>query len=141
MSTSSTGPTDVTPPTPISQGPCLLTVNGGSSSLKFAVYEIDSAARGSPRRTASGMVDRIGLADARMTARRVPDQKATAWNVEAPDLAAAADLLIDWIDQSCGGEKIAGAGFRIVHGGPRVSSPGASDSRLARRAAPDRPAR
>ena len=76
-----------------------------------------------------------------MTARRVPDQKATAWNVEAPDLAAAADLLIDWIDQSCGGEKIAGAGFRIVHGGPRYFRPERVTPRLARRASPDRPAR
>ena len=123
MSTSTAAPRDGPPSEQPAQGPCLLTVNGGSSSLKFAVYEIDSASPGSPRRTAGGMIERIGLADPAMTARRAPDHKATAWTVDAPDLAAAADLLINWMDQNCGREKIAGAGFRIVHGGPRYFRP------------------
>ena len=69
------------------------------------------------------MVDRIGLADARMTARAALDQEAGTWNVSAPDLPAAADLLIDWVLQSFGVERLAGTGFRVVHGGPKYHRP------------------
>ena len=37
--------------------PCVLTINGGSSSIRFAVYE----AGDTPRRRLDGKIDRIGL--------------------------------------------------------------------------------
>ena len=37
--------------------PCILTINGGSSSIRFAVYEAGKA----PRRRFDGKIDRIGL--------------------------------------------------------------------------------
>ena len=37
--------------------PCVLAINGGSSSIKFAVYEAGET----PRRRLEGRIDRIGL--------------------------------------------------------------------------------
>ena len=37
--------------------PCVLTINGGSSSIRFAVYEAGET----PRRRLDGKIDRIGL--------------------------------------------------------------------------------
>jgi acetate kinase len=43
-----------------SAGPRILTINGGSSSIKFALFE----AGGPLRRILEGVVERIGLPDA-----------------------------------------------------------------------------
>jgi acetate kinase len=104
-------------------GSRLLTVNGGSSTLKFALYDLDSAVAGSPRRILGGMIDRIGLPDTRMSVKQAGRAEADAWNVSAPGLDQAADRLIDWLVQSVGTDVIAGAGFRVVHGGPRYHRP------------------
>jgi acetate kinase len=37
--------------------PCVLTINGGSSSIRFGVYEAGET----PRRLLAGKIDRIGL--------------------------------------------------------------------------------
>jgi acetate kinase len=44
---------------------CLLTVDGGSSSLKFALFPLDGIDR--PRPLRSGRIERIGLARTRAT--------------------------------------------------------------------------
>ncbi len=103
--------------------PCLLTVNGGSSSLKFALYEFQATEAGSPTRILGGNLERIGLPDARMSVKRAGGVEADTWVVCAPNLEAAADLLIEWLGRVIGPEMIAGAGFRIVHGGPRYHRP------------------
>jgi acetate kinase len=103
--------------------PCLLTVNGGSSSLKFALYDFESSAAGLPRRILGGMIDRVGLPDARMSVQRAGGGKSEPWNVSATGLDDAADLLIGWLEQAVGCEMIAGVGFRVVHGGPRYHLP------------------
>ncbi len=123
MSTSTGELEEATPPAAESARPCLITVNGGSSSLKFALYDLESARAGSPRRLLGGMIERIGLPDARMSVRRADGQEPSAWSVAAPDLAVAADLLIDWLDRAVGRERLAGVGFRVVHGGPSHHRP------------------
>src|SRR5437762_1897228 len=50
---------------------CLLTVNGGSSSLKFAIFPRDD--RDPPRPILSGRIERIGLPDTRAILVRPPD--------------------------------------------------------------------
>jgi acetate kinase len=42
---------------PRTGSPCVLTINGGSSSIRFAVYE----AGASLRRRLAGKIDRVGL--------------------------------------------------------------------------------
>jgi acetate kinase len=101
----------------------LLAVNGGSSSLKFALYDLESARAGSPRRMGGGRIECIGRPDARMSAQLGDEQQAHIRNVNAPDLGGAADVLIDWLEGSLGCETIAVVGFRIVHGGQSYREP------------------
>ena len=98
----------------------LLAVNGGSSSIKFALFE----AGGPLRRLLEGEIERIGLPDAVL---RVKDINHQAGNftrrVTAPDHAIAAGILMDWIEERCGREALTAAGHRVVHGGPKYSEP------------------
>jgi acetate kinase len=99
----------------------LLTINGGSSSLKFALFSPTTGA--STRPFLKGRVERIGLADARAVVAESSGGKPCAVDVDAPDLGAAAGWLIDWLDRHVGWAAIAGIAHRIVHGGPRYVGP------------------
>jgi acetate kinase len=97
----------------------ILTINGGSSSLKFALYErIDPSAR-----LLSGRVDRIGLADARWVLAGSDSHRQEDRPVDAPDQKAAVRLLIDWLEHAVGFGEIAAVGHRVVHGGNRYYQP------------------
>ncbi len=99
---------------------CLLTVNGGSSSLKFALFPSTGEAN-SPA-ILRGRVERIGLHGTRAIV--LPDDgDRIEQNVEAPELAAAADWLIGWLKANVGESAIAGVAHRVVHGGPHYSEP------------------
>ncbi len=97
--------------------PALVAVNGGSSSLKFALYDLESTCAGSPTRIGRGTIERIGRTDAQLSAQLAGEQEARIPNVIAPDLGAAAGLVIDWLEGNLGRQRIAGIGFRVVHGG------------------------
>ena len=102
---------------------CLLTINGGSSSLKFALYESNLVGGPALDRLASGRIERIGLPDACAIVSEQTGGEPTRSNVNAPDLAAAADLIADWLEKYVGWPAIAAIGHRIVHGGPRYAAP------------------
>jgi len=95
----------------------ILTLNAGSSSIKFAIYRQDSALRPVLR----GMVDRIGYADAAIDVH-APGAAAGDRHVRARhpipgasfDTAAAA--LLAWLEAQPEFASIAGAGHRVVHG-------------------------
>src|SRR5271156_4043035 len=81
----------------------ILTINGGSSSLKFAIFErADPSAR-----LLSGRVDRIGLEDARWVLAASVGGRAEERPVHAPDQKAAVRLLIDWLEHAVGFAEIA----------------------------------
>ena len=87
----------------------VLTLNGGSSSIKFALFESGSP----PRRTLAGAVERIGLPDASLQAtghERRP--------FPASDYDSAVAELFDWLDANGDLRRVAAVGHRIVHGGP-----------------------
>jgi acetate kinase len=97
----------------------ILTINGGSSSLKFALF-----ARTDPSsRLLSGKVDRIGLADARWVMNYAGGGGAEDRQVDAPDQKTAARLLIDRLESAVGFEEIVAVGHRVVHGGSRYHQP------------------
>jgi acetate kinase len=96
----------------------VLTINGGSSSLKFALYESADP----PVRRLSGRIERIGSAEARMVVSADGGgQEARA--VDAPDQGAAANLVLEWLDRSIASSVLAAVGHRIVHGGDRHVEP------------------
>jgi acetate kinase len=93
----------------------ILTINGGSSSLKFAVFTTGE----SPHRLFSGRIDRIGQGGSRLVVIDADGTRVEDCNVEAPDHAAAARPVIERIEQTSGTSAVAAIGHRIVHGGSR----------------------
>ncbi len=99
--------------------PLILTVNGGSSSIKFALFENDAA----PRRILAGAIDRIGLADATLKVTGTDQTDTFAGSVAVPDYAAAVGALMDWIQGNGRGGALGAIGHRVVHGGPNYGKP------------------
>lgn len=100
--------------------PQILTLNGGSSSIKFALYEAGE----SPRRVLSGGIDGIGTAPGGRFYLKSPDP---AENFSIPSGAstytAATDLLLQWLMKYLESHSLSAAGHRIVHGGPNFGTP------------------
>jgi acetate kinase len=99
--------------------PSILTINGGSSSLKFAVF----AAAGPMERVLSGRVERVGLGESRLILSDGGGRRCEDRAVEAPDQAAAAGLVIERLASDPGLAAIVAVGHRIVHGGDRFVEP------------------
>jgi acetate kinase len=98
---------------------CILTINGGSSSLKFALFEPDDP----PVRLLSGRIERIGMPGSRLVMAETKLGLEEDSEVEAPDLVAAVGLLIDRLGRTVGLTNIALVGHRVVHGGNRFYRP------------------
>ena len=97
----------------------ILTINGGSSSIKFALFEA-----GAPlRRILEGGIDRIGLSDATFRVKGLKQDDNFSRSVAAPDHTAAVGMLMDWIEQCSGRDALTAVGHRVVHGGPMYSQP------------------
>jgi len=92
--------------------PHILTINGGSSSIKFALYEVEEPLK----RGFHGKIDRIGLSGTNLTfkdpARNQPDSRKLA----AADHKSAANFLIDWLEEQNSFESVRAVGHRVVHG-------------------------
>jgi len=95
----------------------VLTINGGSSSIKFALFEQVEP----PKRSLTGEVERIGLADSVISAKGV--QPPLTWEepFEATNLEQAGARLIDWLAKHADLEAVDGVGHRVVHGGPHYT--------------------
>ena len=92
----------------------VLSINGGSSSFKFAVFELAQPLR----RRLGGSIERIGRPDASFRGDTEPSRM-----LAAPDHAAAVNGLATWLEQRIGPGRLAAVGHRIVHGGPRRFQP------------------
>ena len=68
-------------------------------------------------------IERIGLADARATVTGLDGLEPETWPVSAPDLGAAAEVFIEWLEKRVGCKALAGVGHRVVHGGPSYYRP------------------
>jgi acetate kinase len=97
---------------------CILTINGGSSSLKFAAYALD--APDTPLLT--GRIERIGSPSALFTTTAAGDAEETR-SIAAADHLAALTALTGWLDEQGALHAVAAAAHRIVHGGPTYSEP------------------
>ena len=97
----------------------ILTINGGSSSIKFALFDADS----SLRRVLTGSIERIGLTEATFEVKGL--DKADNFNrpVTAANHTEAVDLLMDWIEDRIRRGKLTAVGHRVVHGGPKYTEP------------------
>ena len=99
--------------------PRILTINGGSSSIKFALFE----AGDSFRRILEGGIDRIGLPEATLRVKGVDQADNFSRSVTAPDHTVAVGALMDWIEKRSGSDALTAVGHRVVQGGPKYYKP------------------
>ncbi len=99
--------------------PRILTINGGSSSIKFALFEAGDALR----RILKGELERIGLSQAVLRVEGSNHADNFSRPVTAPDHTAAVGALMGWIEEHSGHDGLAAVGHRVVHGGPDYSEP------------------
>jgi acetate kinase len=97
----------------------ILTINGGSSSIRFALFE----AGGPLRRILDGQIERIGLPKAMLRVKGLSKADNFSRSIKAPDHKAAVRALMDWIEEHIGRAALSAVGHRVVHGGPKYSDP------------------
>ena len=90
----------------------VLTINGGSSSIRFALFRIEEPLK----RGLYGKVDRIGLSGTNMTSHDPTGNRQDNRSLAAPDHKSAANLLIDWLDAQDSFASVRAVGHRVVHG-------------------------
>ena len=93
----------------------ILTINGGSSSIKFALFETKT----NPQSLLMGSIDRIGSVAGTFSVEGKNISFSQA--VTIPHSQAAATLLSSWLRE----QQILpiAIGYRVVHGGPRHDEP------------------
>ena len=89
----------------------MLVINGGSSSIKFALYSLDE----NPKRIFSGQIKRIGLSGPEFTVIN-NSQKKNEIIIAAKNFNEAAEILIEWLKKQKEFELTKCIGHRIVHG-------------------------
>ena len=103
----------------------ILCLNGGSSSLKFAVYRFSGAAE---EKIFSGAVEAIGE-DSGKAWLRSGDKALQEESGKYPDHTTAIETMFAALRKQ-GVERLEAAGHRIVHGGPKFISPQLIDEKL-----------
>ncbi|WP_316232610.1 acetate/propionate family kinase [Bradyrhizobium sp. SZCCHNPS2010] len=97
----------------------ILTLNSGSSSIKFALFETDAEIA----QRLEGQIDGLGTAvpylKAKQGAETVADQQVDA--AKAADHEAALDLILSLLGKVIGKTAIEAVGHRVVHGGIEFS--------------------
>jgi acetate kinase len=96
-----------------------LTINGGSSSIKFALFEEGD----SLQRILEGSFDRIGEEETTFRVKGIRPSDNYTRIVPIPDHKAAVTILMDWVKEAIGPEALTAVGHRVVHGGPKYSQP------------------
>jgi acetate kinase len=102
-----------------SVNPRILTVNGGSSSIKFALFEV----RDSVRRILDGAIERIGQPESTFVVKGLSQADSFSRLVTAPNHTEAVGLLMDWIEERIQSGELIAVGHRVVHGGPQYFEP------------------
>jgi acetate kinase len=95
----------------------ILTLNAGSSSIKFGLYDTSPE----PVEELTGQVEALGT-----DAHLVLEPKGATLTRRAlgpTDHAGAVQAILGAIAPFCAGRAIAGVGHRVVHGGPDLSAP------------------
>ena len=92
--------------------PCVLTLNGGSSSIRFAVYEAGKT----PRRQFYGKIDRIGVGGTNLVVIDPAGKTRAPYRLRASDYRTAVGVLLDWLEAQPVFASVKAAGHRVVHG-------------------------
>jgi acetate kinase len=90
----------------------VLILNGGSSSIKFAVYAIGET----PKRGLHGTIDRIGQPGTKLTFMDSMTNQRANCPVDGANPLAAVNFLVDWLEHQAVFASIKAIGHRVVHG-------------------------
>ena len=89
----------------------ILVINGGSSSIKFALYSMDE----NPTKIFSGQLKRIGLSGPEFTVINNTQEK-NEIIIDATNFKEAVEVLIQWVKKQKDFEQAICIGHRMVHG-------------------------
>jgi acetate kinase len=98
---------------------CVLTINGGSSSIKFALFEAGETLQ----RILAGSIERIGQPETTFVVKGLDKADNFKKSLNAGNHTAAVGVLMDWIEQRFQHGGLSAIGHRVVHGGPKYSEP------------------
>ena len=91
---------------------CALTINRGSSSIKFALYESER----SLRRLLFGEMENMGLKNTRLNYNYSDATQKISVDIKAADQDAATHEMMDWLEKQEGFTSVKAIGHRIVQG-------------------------
>ena len=99
----------------------ILTLNAGSSSIKFCVFEMNDEALA---RGAEGQIDGIGVAPQLKATTAEGSTTERRWDGGAQlSHEALLGSLLDWAESHLGRGRLCAIGHRIVHGGAEFHQP------------------
>ncbi len=91
---------------------CILSINGGSSGIKFSLYRIKDPIE----QLLYGELENTRTKKAKLNFNNVLDKQKSSFNIEAADHEQAVNHLIDWLEKQEYFDSIKAIGHRIVHG-------------------------
>ena len=94
------------------KGDSILTINGGSSSIKFSLYKIEDPLK----KIFNGQLENIGSKKAKLNFTNSVTEQKSCVNIKAADHNEATGHLIDWLKKQEGFDSVKAVGHRIVHG-------------------------
>lgn len=89
----------------------ILTINGGSSSIRFALYHAKTLMS-----LLHGKIDRIGQKDPELTYIEENGNQHDTFKIKASDNNPVGGFLIDWLEKKIKFSLISGVGHRVVFG-------------------------
>ncbi len=101
----------------------ILTINGGSSSIKFALFEASRDTHSNPHCLFQGGIDRIGFSEATFFIEGNHPEENFSNPIRATDSRTAISILISWIKENKKCAAVTAIAHRIVHGGTRYYQP------------------
>jgi acetate kinase len=104
---------------PDQKSPLILTINSGSSSIRFSVYRLGR----SESLLLHGKLDRIGVAGGHFQARDDADTTLVDQPLDLPNHDRALEALLNWLKGQEQGKDFRAVGHRLVHGGPEHLQP------------------
>jgi acetate kinase len=97
----------------------ILTLNAGSSSIKFAAYQTSGQGDGEPQLLQVGMVENLGP----VAQLVLKGDTAQTIDIGPADHAAAVPAILRALEPVLKGRTVTGVGHRIVHGGKTFGAP------------------
>ncbi len=92
--------------------PFILTLNGGSSSIRFALYQIGKLLKPGLH----GKIDRIGVSGTKLTYTDSNKKQPNSRRIALSDHKSAANFLVDWLEKHVAFASVKAVGHRVVHG-------------------------